>query len=76
MSLTSKGMGFLDIVSKMDNRVVTSLLYAAELHVEQTTDLKRGTDAFYREVARQFEKCIDETQPNNMITSKPQYLRN
>ena len=76
MSLTSKGMGFLDIVSKMDNRVVTSLLYAAELHVEQTTDLKRGTDAFYREVARQFEKCIDETQPNNMVTSKPQYLRN
>ena len=76
MSLTSKGRGFLDIVSKMDNRVVTSLLYAAELHVEQTTDLKRGTDAFYREVARQFEKCIDETQPNNMVTSKPQYLRN
>ena len=76
MSLTNKGMGFLDIVSKMDNRVVTSLLYAAELHVEQTTDLKRGTDAFYREVARQFEKCIDETQPNNMVTSKPQYLRN
>lgn len=76
MSLTSKGMGFLDIVSKMDNRVVSSLLYAAELHVEQTTDLKKGTDAFYREVARQFEKCIDETQPNNMITSKPQYLRN
>ena len=76
MSLTSKGMGFLDIVSKMDNRVVSSLLYAAELHVEQTTDLKKGTDAFYREVARQFEKCIDESQPNNMITSKPQYLRN
>lgn len=76
MSLTNKGMGFLDIVSKMDNRVVSSLLYAAELHVEQTTDLKKGTDAFYREVARQFEKCIDESQPNNMITSKPQYLRN
>ena len=76
MSLTSKGMGFLDIVSKMDNRVASSLLYAAELHVEQTTDLKKGTDAFYREVARQFEKCIDETQPNNMVTSKPQYMRN
>lgn len=76
MSLTNKGMGFLEIVSKMDNRVVSSLLYAAELHVEQTTDLKKGTDAFYREVARQFEKCIDETQPNNMVTSKPQYMRN
>lgn len=76
MSLVNKWQDTFDFVGKMDNRVVASLLYAAELHVEQTTDLKKGTDAFYREVARQFEKCIDETQPNNMVTSKPQYLRN
>ena len=76
MSLVKKWQDTFDFVGKMDNRVVASLLYAAELHVEQTTDLKKGTDAFYREVARQFEKCIDETQPNNMVTSKPQYLRN
>lgn len=76
MSLAKKGQDWYDFVGKMDNRVVASLLYAAELHVEQTTDLKKGTDAFYREVARQFERCIDETQPNNMVTSKPQYLRN
>ena len=76
MSLVKKWQDTFDFVGKMDNRVVASLLYAAELHVEQTTDLKKGTDAFYREVARQFEKCIDETQPNNMVTSKLQYLRN
>ncbi|WP_293969154.1 hypothetical protein [uncultured Ruminococcus sp.] len=79
----SREMGFYrkwneraDIMGKMDRYVVGSLLYAAELHVEQTTDLKRGTDAFYKEVVRQFEKCVDETQPNNMITSKPQFIRN
>ncbi|MGN0449428.1 MAG: hypothetical protein ACI4G0_03605 [Ruminococcus sp.] len=67
---------YLDIMGKVDRLVVGRLLYAAELHVEQTTDLKRGTDAFYKEVVRQFEKCIDETQPNNMVTSKPQFIRN
>lgn len=79
----SREMGFyrkwnerVDIMGKMDRYVVGCLLYAAELHVEQTTNLKRGTDAFYKEVVRQFEKCIDETQPNNMITSKPQFIRN
>lgn len=74
--LARKGLGWLDFVGKMDNRVVGSLLYAAELHVEQTTNLKKGSDDFYKEVVRQFENCIDETQPNNMVTSKPQYLRN
>lgn len=79
----SREMGFYrkwneraDIMGKMDRYVVGCLLYAAELHVEQTTDFKRGTDAFYKEVVRQFEKCVDETQPNNMITSKPQFIRN
>ena len=71
-----KSMDRIDIMGKMDRYVVGCLLYAAELHVEQTTDLKRGTDAFYKEVVRRFEKCVDETQPNNMITSKPQFIRN
>lgn len=66
----------MDIMGKVDRYVVGCLLKAAELHVEQTTNLKKGSDAFYKEVARQFEKCVDETQPNNMITSKPQFIRN
>lgn len=76
MGFYKKSMDRIDIMGKMDRYVVGCLLYAAELHVEQTTDLKRGTDAFYKEVVRQFEKCVDETQPNNMITSKPQFIRN
>lgn len=66
----------MDIMGKGDRYVVGCLLKAAELHVEQTTDLKKGSDAFYKEVVRQFEKCVDETQPNNMVTSKPQFIRN
>lgn len=66
----------IDIMGKVDRYVVGCLLKAAELHVEQTTKLKKGSDAFYIEVVRQFEKCVDETQPNNMVTSKPQFIRN
>lgn len=66
----------IDIMGKVDRYVVGCLLKAAELHVEQTTKLKKGSDAFYKEVARQFGKCVDETQPNNMVTSKPQFIRN
>lgn len=80
---TSRQAGFvnrlsdwMDCMGKMDRKVVNVLLYAAELHVEQTTDLKRGTDEFYKEVARQFEHCIDESQPNSMVTSKPEFIRN
>lgn len=66
----------MDIMGKVDRYVVGCLIKAAELHVEQTTKLKKGSDAFYKEVVRQFEKCVDETQPNNMVTSKPQFIRN
>ena len=66
----------IDIMGKVDRYVVGCLLKAAELHVEQTTKLKKGSDAFYKEVVRKFEKCVDETQPNNMVTSKPQFIRN
>lgn len=66
----------MDIMGKVDRYVVGCLLKAAELHVEQTTKLKKGSDAFYKEVVSKFEKCVDETQPNNMVTSKPQFIRN
>ena len=66
----------MDIMGKVDRYVVGCLLKAAELHVEHTTNLKKGSDAFYKEVVKRFEKCVDETQPNNMVTSKPQFIRN
>lgn len=66
----------LDIMSWADRKVVNSLLYAAEEHVKQTTELEFDSEAFKKEVARQFERCVDESQPNSMLTSKPQFVRN
>lgn len=74
--LTEKWYERFDLIGKMDNLVVGNLLYAAELSVEQENKLEKGSDAFYREVVRRFEKCIDETQPNNMVTSRPELMRN
>ena len=66
----------LDIMSWADQKVVNSLLYAAEAHVKQTTELEADSEEFKKEVARQFERCVDESQPNSMLTSKPQFVRN
>lgn len=74
--LYSKWTDKFDLMGKMDRYVVNSLLFAAEQHVKQTTNLKVDSEEFCQEVARQFEKAVDESQPNNMITSKPQFIRN
>ena len=80
---TSKQLGFtrkfsdwLDLMGKTDRFVVNSLLYAAEQHVKKTTELEFDSEEFNKEVARQFEQAIDESQPNNMVTSQPQFVRN
>ena len=80
---TSKQLGFtrkmsdwFDLMGKTDRFVVNSLLYAAEQHVKKTTELEFDSEEFNKEVARQFEQAIDESQPNNMVTSKPQFVRN
>ena len=80
---TSKQLGFtrkmsdwFDLMGKTDRFVVNSLLYAAEQHVKKTTELEFGSEEFNKEVARQFEQAIDESQPNNMVTSQPQFVRN
>lgn len=77
LSLTGKAESWLDIMGKADRFVVNCLLYAAEEHVRQTrSDLEFDSDEFKKEVARQFERAVDESQPNNMVTSKPQFVRN
>lgn len=77
LSLTNKTNDFFDWMGKADRLVVNSLLYAAEDHVKQARkDLEFDSAEFCEEVARQFEKAVDESQPNNMITSKPQFIRN
>ena len=77
LSLTNRLGDSLDIMGKVDRFVVNSLLYAAEEHVSKTrSDLEFDSEEFKKEVARQFERAVDESQPNNMVTSKPQFVRN
>ena len=77
LSLTNRLGDSLDIMGEVDRFVVNSLLYAAEEHVSKTrSDLEFDSEEFKKEVARQFERAVDESQPNNMVTSKPQFVRN
>ena len=77
LSLRNKSNNFFDIMGKTDKFVVNSLLYAAQEHVRKKRgDLAFDSEEFKQEVARQFENAIDESQPNNMLTSKPQFVRN
>ena len=77
LSLRNKINNFFDIMGKTDKFVVNSLLYAAQEHVRKKRgDLAFDSEEFKQEVARQFENAIDESQPNNMLTSKPQFVRN
>lgn len=66
----------VDMMGKFDRAVVNLLLYASEENVKQTTKLEVDSEDFKKEVAKRFEKCVDESQPNSMITSKPQFVRN
>lgn len=66
----------VDMMSKFDRAVVNLLLYASEQNVKQTTNIEVDSEEFKKEVAKRFEKCVDESQPNSMITSKPQFVRN
>ena len=66
----------VDMMGKFDRAVVNLLLYASEENVKQTTKLEVDSEEFKKEVAKRFEKCVDESQPNSMITSKPQFVRN
>ena len=52
-------------ITKMDVMTVGRLWSAAEYMVEDThKDLTKGSDEFYREVAKVFNQTIQQTQPN------------
>lgn len=74
--LYGKFSNAVDMMGKFDRAVVNLLLYASEQNVKQTTELDVNSEEFKQEVAKRFEKCVDESQPNSMLTSKPQFVRN
>jgi hypothetical protein len=48
----------------------------AEYRVSKDTDLKKGTEEYYAEVAKWFNKAVEATQPNYTTLQRPDILRN
>lgn len=65
-----------NMIQKVDVATVGRLWYASQYYVDVNyTALKKGTDAYYRQVAEVFNRCVEDTQPNYTVMQRPDYLR-
>ena len=63
-------------IQSVDVATVGRLWYAAEYYVQDhNTDLNKGSDAYYKEVAKVFNRIVQETQPNYSVMQRPDVLR-
>ena len=63
-------------INTVDQRTVGRLWYASEAYVQQNnSDLKAGTDEYYQEVAKVFDRVVEKTQPNSTTMQKAAILR-
>ena len=66
-------MGWINAV---DQRTVGRLWYASEAYVQQQgTDYAKGTDEYYEEVAKVFNRVVEKTQPNYTTMQRAGILR-
>lgn len=66
-------MGWINAV---DQKIVGRLWYASEAYVQQQgTDYEKGSDEYYREVAKVFNKVVEKTQPNYTTMQRAGILR-
>lgn len=64
-------------IQAMDGATVGRLWYAAQYYVEDHNKaLQKGTDAYYREVAKVFNDIVEKTQPDYTTMQRPDILRN
>lgn len=59
----------------MDNLTWGRLWKACEYEIADTTDLKAGTDEFYRAVGKRFTEIIDKTQVVDSVFHRSQIMR-
>lgn len=59
----------------MDNLTWGRLWKACEYEIADTTDLKAGTDEFYRAVGKRFTEVIDKTQVVDSVFHRSQIMR-
>lgn len=63
-------------IQAVDGATVGRLWYAAEYWVDANKpDLKKGTDAYYQEVAKKFNDVVEKTQPNYTTMQRADVLR-
>ena len=62
-------------IQKVDMMTVRQLWNASEAWVQMNTNLKKGTEDYYRKTAEMFNKTIYQTQPNYTTLQRPQILR-
>lgn len=66
---------FLNWIQGMDVATTTKLVKAAMIYVNENSDLTAYSDEWYKEVARIYNRIIEETQPNYTMMQRPQVLR-
>ena len=65
-----------NMIQKVDVATVGRIWYASQYYVDANyKSLKKGTDAYYRQVAEVFNRCVEDTQPNYTVMQRPDYLR-
>lgn len=72
-----KKLGFaMKWIEMVDTRTVGRLWYAAEAYTQQMNpDLKVGSDEYYQETAKTFNRVVERTQPNYTVMQRPGILR-
>lgn len=63
-------------IQKADVATVGRLWYAAQYYVDDNfKDLEKGSDEYYKQTAKVFNKIVEETQPNYTVMQRPGVLR-
>ncbi|MDD3883290.1 MAG: hypothetical protein PHI27_13765 [Eubacteriales bacterium] len=67
----------LNWIQQIDTATVGRLWYAAQYNIDAARpDLEKGSDAYYQEVAKLFNRAVEETQPDYTVMQRPDILRN
>lgn len=70
-----KKLPLMSLIQKIDVATVSKLWKASEYYVRSKTSLERKSDAYYKEVAKTFNRMVQNTQPNFSIMQRPAVLR-
>lgn len=74
--IIEKTAGFFNWIQKADLATVGRLWYASQYYVNDNyQNLQKGSDEYYKQVAKIFNEVVEETQPNYSVMQRPDILR-